>query len=236
MTTAPATIPHGTRPALRAFATRLDQCRDHGLPVDDLRAAFVLAYSARPASELVEAIQMLCDLGHGHWQSPGQASARPATHLYEIQFMGVSGWGTNPADAARSWRMAARNLLAADQPARATAEPIATAPRPTAAPDFRHAAPVSLPPLDVTRRLRIRAMVALINDCLEPGTTTARMAALGLLSDLQAAGDATITTLPDGTPCLRLYGISGAALGGPAPLLRDWQAEALTTLARQSRP
>ena len=91
-------------------------------------------------------------------------------------------------------------------------------------------------PIDAARSLQIRAFVALVQSALEAAAPFSQPAALRLLSDLQAAGLATLTTLPDGRPALRLLGISAVTLGGAAPLLREWQAEALTALAREVRP
>lgn len=88
-------------------------------------------------------------------------------------------------------------------------------------------------PIDPARAMHIRAFFALIDHELDAARSE-NLAALRLLSDLLASGLATLDTLPDGRPALRLLGISAVTLGGAAPLLREWQAEALTELYREA--
>lgn len=76
--------------------------------LDDMRR-LVLAMRNAPIDQLTRTLAVLCRMGNGHWQepSPGGATGRPATHLYEIQIYGQSAIGTTPEEAARNWRTCA---------------------------------------------------------------------------------------------------------------------------------
>ncbi|MFN7224447.1 MAG: hypothetical protein ACK4MS_10550 [Paracoccaceae bacterium] len=75
-------------------------------------ASFVAASRDMPARELADTIRTACLRGLGHWQdpSPGGPIGRPATHLFEIAFYGVTASGTTAEEAARNWRRCALTL------------------------------------------------------------------------------------------------------------------------------
>lgn len=70
---------------------------------------FALANRTAPVDRLTAMIRARCQQGEGHWQepAPGGAHGRPATHLFEVSFLGQSAIGTSPQEAARNWRRAA---------------------------------------------------------------------------------------------------------------------------------
>lgn len=72
-----------------------------------------------PLDVLLMALHQACLNGYGSWLVPTDAStsARPATHLVEIQVLGVQGVGLTAEEAARNWRRAAVNLTQAEDAA-----------------------------------------------------------------------------------------------------------------------
>jgi hypothetical protein len=81
------------------------------------RAAFARAVRDMPETELSDTIRLRCVQGGGHWQNPapldhpGGPTGRPATHLFEISFLGLTATGTSPTEAARNWRRCALNQI-----------------------------------------------------------------------------------------------------------------------------
>lgn len=62
--------------------------------------------------DLATLLEWFCDQGHGHWQNPVAAPhSRPATHLVEIDLLGVTATGATPEDAANNWRRCAQNMI-----------------------------------------------------------------------------------------------------------------------------
>lgn len=71
--------------------------------------SFAIANRAAPVDRLTAMIRARCARGEGHWQepAPGGPHGRPATHLFEISFLGQTAIGTTPQEAARNWRTCA---------------------------------------------------------------------------------------------------------------------------------
>jgi hypothetical protein len=76
-----------------------------------LLTAFLSVHAESPVDQLTAAIRAHCQSGWGHWQdpAPGGTEGRPATHLFEIAFLGLTATGTTPEEAARNWRRCALN-------------------------------------------------------------------------------------------------------------------------------
>lgn len=73
-----------------------------------------------PLDALVMALQQACRNGFGCWLVPetdADQQIRPATHLVEIQLLGVQGIGLTVEEAARNWRRCALNLTQAEDAA-----------------------------------------------------------------------------------------------------------------------
>jgi len=74
------------------------------------RARFMQLHADATLPELVAIIRTACKEGQGIWQEPTpvtgglSSTARPATHLYEIHFLGLSAVGATPDEAVRNWR------------------------------------------------------------------------------------------------------------------------------------
>ncbi len=107
---APAYAPPAPDPA--HITPGLDDAIDADLA--RLRAQFLAPLADAPLDVLVTAIRQACARGYGFWQdpSPPNRAGRPATHLFEISFLGLPGVGACPLSAARAWRIAALALAA----------------------------------------------------------------------------------------------------------------------------
>jgi hypothetical protein len=72
------------------------------------RLGFALPLQLAPIDVLTSAIRRACKGGFGLWQDPPPVAAKgkAATHLYEINLLGLSALGSGPDDAARKWREA----------------------------------------------------------------------------------------------------------------------------------
>ena len=75
------------------------------------RATFARTLEHAPLDALTAAIRHACQRGFGHWQDPepvhtarAGVTARPATHLFEISFLGLTAIGHGADEAARNWR------------------------------------------------------------------------------------------------------------------------------------
>lgn len=90
--------------------------------------------------------------------------------------------------------------------------------------------------LDPFVSLNRRKAVALINETLRDAGPYTHAAAVRLLSDLQAANEATVRLMPDGSTLLMMWAIPGISSSGPANLLLDWRDQALAALAAADRP
>ena len=96
-------------------------------PADLLQSAralcledFALHHETTPLDQLVAAIRTACEIGFGFWVEPPEQPGpdhRPASHLVEIAFLGVSGWGATLPEAANNWRRAALYLIATENAA-----------------------------------------------------------------------------------------------------------------------
>ena len=80
----------------------------------------IAALEHAPLDALVLALEQACRNGFGLWMVPettDRQKVRPATHLVEIQVLGVQGVGLTVEEAARNWRRAALNLTQAEDAA-----------------------------------------------------------------------------------------------------------------------
>ena len=81
--------------------------------------AFVADHADMPLDRLTAAIRGACRRGHGSWYDPQDRPdagrrrdpMRQTSHQVEIAYLGVAAVGVEPAEAARNWRLAARNRL-----------------------------------------------------------------------------------------------------------------------------
>lgn len=76
------------------------------------RRLFLGATEGMADDALALRLRELCALGHGNWQPPSQGGpfGRPATHLFEVQLLGVTATGTTAPECAHNWRTVAMRL------------------------------------------------------------------------------------------------------------------------------
>jgi hypothetical protein len=78
-------------------------------------AEFMAIMQDKPLDVLATAIRAACDRGFGIWMVPEEFCKRPhhrpGTHMVEIALFGAPGTGLSLIEAARSWRIAATELL-----------------------------------------------------------------------------------------------------------------------------
>lgn len=100
---------HTSQPALAIYLwaeTTLEAARD--MQIKDPLTLFIDMHADTKLDELVRAIRECCNMGMGTFVPPQDHAHTPATHLFEIDFLGIHATGFGEFEAARNWRKAAK--------------------------------------------------------------------------------------------------------------------------------
>ncbi|KAB6714306.1 hypothetical protein [Roseobacter sp. TSBP12] len=99
---------HTSQPALAIYLwaeTALEAARD--MQMKDPLTLFTALHRDTKLDALVRVIRQYCDMGMGTFVPPQDHAHAPATHLFEIEFLGIHATGFGEYEAARNWRKAA---------------------------------------------------------------------------------------------------------------------------------